>query len=164
MQIHDKNAISHWKNCKYRPLLKKIWITISLTLTSSELLNPALKEVWIRSHRLWTLPPSYRTKRKDNLLRLKQKAKKRFPVVFLQEMQRLDEILSHTSVSTGNRFFSEQGIFTDTSSHASLNLLGYGKGNSVTLMRSVCKREAEKKERFYWWLLHTWFNLATRGN
>lgn len=46
-----------------------------------------------------------------------------------------------TSVSIGNRFFSEQGIFTDTSSHASLNLVGYGTGTSPSLRRSVCSRE-----------------------
>ena len=41
----------------------------------------------------------------------------------------------------GNRFLSEQGIFTDTSSHASLNLLGYETGTSPSLRRSVCNRE-----------------------
>lgn len=51
------------------------------------------------------------------------------------------EILQCTSVSTGNRLFSEQGIFTNTSSHASLNLFGNETGIFPSVRRSVCKKE-----------------------
>lgn len=52
----------------------------------------------------------------------------------------------YTSVSMGNRFLLEQGIFTDMSSQASLNLLGYETGNSPSLRRSVCKKKENAKE------------------
>lgn len=108
---------------------------IWLTLTSRELLNPPCKAVWISSHRLWTPPPSYRTHKKTDCI---------YYVVFTATKKTsASKAMMHfsTSVSIGNRFFSEQGIFTDTSSHASLNLVGYGTGTSPSLRRSVCSRE-----------------------
>lgn len=58
-----------------------------------------------------------------------------------------------TSFSTGNRFFSEQGIFTVISSQESLYLLGYGWGTWPSLSRSVYKPEQGETLGIYQFIL-----------
>lgn len=54
-----------------------------------------------------------------------------------------------TLLSTGNKFFSEQGIFTVKSSQKSLYLPGYGKGTRPSLSRSIYKPEQREKLVIY---------------
>lgn len=58
-----------------------------------------------------------------------------------------------TSFSTGNMFFSEQGIFTVISSQESLYLLGYGWGTWPSLSRSVYKPEQRETLGIYQFIL-----------
>lgn len=84
----------------------------------------------MRYHLLWTLPPTCIKQQKYIYITS-------IFLLFILEKQ----LLQYTSVSMGNRFLSEQGIFTDTSSQASLKLLGCETGTSPSLRRSVCKQK-----------------------